>query len=76
MGVRGLGGCGAGGLEGLSKKQRKKKKLMDTDNSVVTAAGRGVGKSGGVYGTINGEVDMTWYGEHTMQFTDDVELCT
>ena len=29
------------GVEGLSKKEKKEKKLMDTDSSMVIAGGRG-----------------------------------
>ena len=53
-------------MEGLSK-NRKRKKLMNTDNSVVMAVG--VGTRG-----INGDYDrdLTWGGEPTMQCTHDV----
>ena len=32
-------GCWVGGMEGLNKKEKRKKELMDMDNSVVIAWG-------------------------------------
>ena len=47
------------GVEGLSKKE--KKKLMNTDNSVMISGVRGGGRRG--YGGINGDgrrLDLRW----------------
>ena len=38
----------------MGKKEKKEKELRDTDNSVVTAAGRRVSGGGRGYGRING----------------------
>ena len=61
---RGVGGLGEKG-EGI--KQRKKT-LIDTDNSMGTPEGKAVGEGGQM--VMGG--DLTWGGEHTIQYTDDV----
>ena len=45
---------------------------MDMDNSVVVARGKGLGGGGRGYRGINGDGDLTWGGEHTIQSTVDV----
>ena len=58
--VGGLGGKG----EGIKKKKRKETKLTDTANNMVITRGEG-----GVGMVMEG--DLTWGGEHAIEYTDD-----
>ena len=59
-------------------KQKKKKYLIDTDNSMVITRGKGGwGQIEEGKGRVNGDVDQILGGEHTIQDTGDVlQNCT
>ena len=62
-------------LEGFGKKEKKEKKLMDRDNSTVTARGMGDGRGGGRCWGINGDRRiLVGGGGHTIQCTEDLSL--
>ena len=55
------------------KKEKRKKTLAGTDNSMVRTRGKGVGEAEeGKGGQMDVEGDLTWGGEHTIRYTDDV----
>ena len=62
-----------GRVEGLSQKEKKRKKIINMDNSMVIVAGR---EGGGRWRVEEGRVvmdgDLTWGGKHTTQGTGDV----
>ena len=59
--------------EGVAWLNKKEKKLMDADNSVVTPGGERV-REGWRGGQMVMDGDWTWGGEHTTQGTDGVLL--
>ena len=52
---------------GIEQRRRKNEKLMDSDDSVVIAGGRGGGRWKRILeGSVVMDGDVTWADEHTM----------
>ena len=70
-----VGGEGARGWAKKVKGLSKEKNLIDTDNSVVITRSMGwAGEVDECEGGMNGDGrgHLTWGGEHTIQYIDDV----
>lgn len=58
--------------KGEGIEQRTNERRVDTDRRVVVARGRGWRRGEGAKGGNGMDGDLTWGGEHTIQYTGDV----